>query len=55
MQGACDDSDSESMKDSLRFKLGQLASRVTELNHLLAAEGATRAMDRYRALSKEHA
>ena len=43
------------MKDSLRFKLDQLASRVTELNHLLAAENATRDMDRYRALSKEHA
>ena len=43
------------MKDSLRLKLDQLASRLNELNHLLAAENATRDMDRYRALAKEHA
>src|SRR5205823_5559103 len=43
------------MKPSLRLKLDQLSSRLAELNHLLAAENATRDMDRYRALSKEHA
>ena len=43
------------MKTSLRRKLDQLASRLVELNHLLAAEDATRDMDRYRSLSKEHA
>ena len=43
------------MKPSLRIKLDQLASRLTELNHLLAAEDATRDIDRYRTLAKEHA
>jgi peptide chain release factor 1 len=43
------------MKHSLRLKLDQLESRLSELNHLLAAENATRDMDRYRALSREHA
>src|SRR5207302_6286165 len=43
------------MKPSLRLKLDQLESRLAELHHLHAAENATRDMDRYRALSKEHA
>ena len=43
------------MKASLRLKLDQLESRLTELHHLLAAENATRDMDRYRALAREHA
>src|SRR5689334_15298483 len=43
------------MKDSLRLKLDQLTSRLSELNHLLAAENATRDLDRYRTLAKEHA
>jgi peptide chain release factor 1 len=43
------------MKPSLRAKLDQLSIRLTELNHLLAAEDATRDMDRYRAMAREHA
>ena len=43
------------MKSSLRTKLDQLAMRLDELDHLLAAENATRDMDRYRSLSREHA
>ncbi|MET0732038.1 MAG: PCRF domain-containing protein, partial [Casimicrobiaceae bacterium] len=43
------------MKTSLRSKLDGLAMRLAELDHLLAAEDATRDLDRYRALSKEHA
>ncbi len=43
------------MKLSLRLKLDQLAARLAELEHLLAAPEATRDMDRFRALSKEHA
>jgi peptide chain release factor 1 len=43
------------MKPSLRLKLDQLAARLAELEHLLAAPEATRDMDQFRALSKEHA
>jgi peptide chain release factor 1 len=43
------------MKSSLRNKIDQLAMRLAELDHLLAAEDAARNMDRYRSLSKEHA
>ena len=43
------------MKPSLRAKLDQLVIRLSELNHLLAAEDATRDMDRYRAMAREHA
>ncbi|HVO88344.1 MAG TPA: peptide chain release factor 1 [Casimicrobiaceae bacterium] len=43
------------MKASLRTKLEQLESRVAELNALLASEDATRDLDRYRTLTKEHA
>jgi peptide chain release factor 1 len=43
------------MKPSLSAKLTQLTSRLEELNGLLAAEDVTRDLDRYRALSREHA
>src|SRR5205085_390771 len=43
------------MKHTLPLKLDQLTSRLSELNHLLASESATRDMDRYRMLAKEHA
>jgi peptide chain release factor 1 len=43
------------MKQSLRTKLDQLAARLEELNHLLGAPGLTDDLDRYRALTKEHA
>ena len=43
------------MKPSLSTKLNQLTSRLEELNGLLAAEDVTRDLDRYRALSREHA
>jgi peptide chain release factor 1 len=42
------------MKPSLRTKLEQLESRIAELDALLGAEDATRNLDRYRALTKEH-
>jgi peptide chain release factor 1 len=43
------------MKSSLAIKLTQLATRLEELNGLLAAPDVTRDLDRYRALSREHA
>jgi peptide chain release factor 1 len=43
------------MKLSLRTKLDQLSARLQELDALLAAEDATRDLDRYRALSRERA
>jgi peptide chain release factor 1 len=43
------------MKASLRTKLEALVRRVDELNMTLSAEDATRNLDRYRALTKEHA
>ncbi len=43
------------MKTSLRIKLDALAIRLAELDHLLAAEDATRDLDRYRAMNREHA
>src|ERR1700730_2390650 len=43
------------MKSSLSIKLAQLAIRLEELNGLLGAEDATRDLDRYRALTREHA
>ncbi len=43
------------MKASLRAKLDGLAARLAELNGLLAAETATRDMDQFRKLSREHA
>jgi len=43
------------MKISLRTKLDQLSARLQELDALLAAEDATRDLDRYRALARERA
>jgi peptide chain release factor 1 len=43
------------MKPSLSLKLAQLATRLDELDGLLGAEDATRDLDRYRALTREHA
>jgi len=43
------------MKSSLRLKLEQLDARLAELEHLLAAPETMAEMDRFRALSKEHA
>jgi peptide chain release factor 1 len=43
------------MKVSLSIKLTQLAARLHELDGLLAAEDVTRDLDRFRALSREHA
>ena len=42
------------MKSSLSYKLTQLATRLHELDGLLAAEDVTRDLDRFRALSREH-
>jgi len=41
------------MKESLRVKLDQLTSRLAEVDALMAAEDATRDLDRFRALAKE--
>jgi len=43
------------MKLSLRTKLDQLSSRLAELDGLLGSPDITSDMDRYRALTKEHA
>jgi peptide chain release factor 1 len=43
------------LKTSLRAKLDSLAQRLEELNRLLSAESATRDMDAFRKLSREHA
>jgi len=43
------------LKPSLLLKLDQLAARLAELDHLLAAPESTADMERFRALSKEHA
>ena len=42
------------MKPSIRDKLENLCARRVELDALLASEGATRDMDNYRKLSREH-
>ncbi len=42
------------MKSQLRTKLDSLALRLEELDRLLAAEDATRNMDQFRKLSREH-
>ena len=42
------------MKPSISAKLEQLVRRLDELNGLLSAESATRDMDQYRRLTKEH-
>ncbi len=43
------------MKPSLRTKLDSLVGRLSDLNGLLASETATRDMDQFRRLSREHA
>ena len=43
------------MKATLRAKLDSLVGRLEDLNGLLAAENATRDMDAFRRLSREHA
>jgi peptide chain release factor 1 len=43
------------MKKSIAAKLEQLSRRLDEVSRLLSAEGATRDMDQYRRLSREHA
>ena len=43
------------MKKSIYDKLEQLAERLTELDGLLGSENATRDMDSYRKLTREHA
>ena len=43
------------MKPTLRSKLEALARRLDELNAILSSEDATRDLDRYRALNREHA
>jgi len=43
------------MKPSIARKLEQLTGRLDELNGLLASEEATRDMDNYRKLTREHA
>ena len=43
------------MKPSMASKLSQLGTRLVELDALLSAEGATRDMEAYRRLTREHA
>jgi len=43
------------MKPSIAAKLDQLARRLDELNRLLSSEDATRDMNEFRRLSREHA
>ncbi|MFO1312453.1 MAG: peptide chain release factor 1 [Burkholderiales bacterium] len=43
------------MKPSLRTKLDQLSARLAELDGLLGSPDITQDLDRYRALTKEHA
>ncbi len=43
------------MKPTIAAKLAQLAGRLEEVNALLSAEDATRDMDAFRRLSREHA
>ena len=43
------------MKATLRAKLDSLVARLETLNRLLAAEDATRNLDQFRSLSREHA
>jgi peptide chain release factor 1 len=42
------------VKATLRKKLDTLVSRLDDLNHLLAAETATKDMEQFRKLSREH-
>ncbi|HZM33226.1 MAG TPA: peptide chain release factor 1 [Burkholderiales bacterium] len=43
------------MKASLRAKLDSMVARLEELNRLLASPAATKDMERFRSLSREHA
>ena len=43
------------MKPTLRAKLDSLVGRLDDLNGLLAAENATRDMEQFKKLSREHA
>jgi peptide chain release factor 1 len=43
------------MKPSIAAKLEQLARRLDEVNGLLSSEGATRDLDQFKRLSREHA
>jgi peptide chain release factor 1 len=43
------------MKHSIREKLDQLVGRLSEIDSLLASEEATRDLDQYRKLTREHA
>jgi peptide chain release factor 1 len=43
------------LKDTLRARLESLCARLEELNALLAAETATRDLEQFRKLSREHA
>jgi len=43
------------MKPSLRTKLDQLSARLAELDAILGSPDVTKDLDRYRALTKEHA
>ncbi|HZE59786.1 MAG TPA: PCRF domain-containing protein, partial [Burkholderiales bacterium] len=42
------------MKPTLRTKLDSLVGRLQDLDGLLAAEGATRDLQQFRKLSREH-
>ena len=42
------------MKPTLRTKLDSLVGRLEDLNGLLAAESATRDLEQFRKLSREH-
>ncbi|MBV8467466.1 MAG: peptide chain release factor 1 [Burkholderiales bacterium] len=43
------------MKPSIASKLASLADRLEEVNHLLASEDATKDMEQFKKLSREHA
>src|SRR5581483_1448119 len=43
------------MKRSIALRLEQLRTRLSEVNDLLSAENATRDMEQFRRLSREHA
>ena len=43
------------MKQSIRDKLESLVGRLDELDRILASGEATRDMDQYRKLTREHA
>ena len=42
------------MKATLRKKLDSFVARLEDLNHLLAAETATKDMEQFKKLSREH-